>query len=220
MVGDGETAEIAYEYFTSDSNYEIVAFSAEKSFIKKQALFGLPVIPFEEIEQFFDPKDHKAFVAISFTQLNRLRTRLFNIAKNKGYTLCSYLSPKAFIGKNVEIGENCFIFENVTVQRSVKIGNNVTIWSGSFIGHRSVIGDNCFIASHVVISGFCDVGENCFFGVNSCITDAKKIAKDCIIGAGAVVVKDATKGMVYVGNPAKPLPGKNVDSFIKGKEMI
>lgn len=147
IVGDGETAEIAYEYFTGDSNYEVVAFSAEKNFMKNRTLFGLPVIPFEEIERFFDPKDYKAFVAISFTQLNRLRTRLFNITKAKGYTLCSYISPKAFTGKNVEIGENCFILENVTIQRSVKIGNNVTIWSGSFIGHRTVIGDNCFSSS-------------------------------------------------------------------------
>ncbi len=183
-------------------------------------LYGLPIIPFEEIERFFDPKEYKAFVAISFTQLNRLRTRLFNITKAKGYTLCSYISPKAFIGKNVEIGENCFIFENVTVQRNVNIGNNVTIWSGSFIGHHSLIGDNCFVAAHVAVSGFCDVGENCFFGVNSCITGAKKIAQDCIIGAGAVVIKDTTKAMVYVGNPAKPLPNKNVEAFIKGEKMI
>lgn len=188
--------------------------------MKNQALFGLPVIPFEEIERFFDPKDHQAFVAISYTQLNRLRTRLFKTAKAKGYTLCSYISPKAFIGKNVEIGENCFIFENVTVQRNVKIGNNVTVWSGSFIGHRSVIRDNCFIGSHVAISGFCDVGENCFFGVNSCTADAIKISKDCIIGAGAVILKNTFEGLVYVGNPAKPLSNKSVDLFIEGKEMI
>jgi sugar O-acyltransferase (sialic acid O-acetyltransferase NeuD family) len=188
--------------------------------MKNRMLFGLPVIPFEEIERFFGSKDCKAFVAISFTQLNRLRTRLFNIAKAKVYVLCSYISPRVFIGKNVEIGENCFIFENVTVQRNVKIGNNVTIWSGSFIGHRSAIGNNCFIASQVAISSFCDVGENCFFGVNSCVTSAKKIVQDCIVGAGAVVIEDTNKAMVYVGNPAKPLPNKNVELFLEGKEML
>jgi sugar O-acyltransferase (sialic acid O-acetyltransferase NeuD family) len=220
IIGDGETAEIAYDYFTSDSNYEVVAFSAEKNFIRNQTLFGLPVVPFEEIESFFDPKSHKVFVAISYTQLNRLRRRLFNIAKEKGYSLCSYISPKSFIGKNTEIGENCFIFENVTLQRGAKIGNNVTIWSGSLVGHRSIVRDNCFLAAHVAISGFCEVGENSFVGVNSCTAGGIKIAKDCVIGAGGVVVKDASEGKIYVGNPAKPLPNKNTELFIAGKELI
>ena len=220
IVGDGETAEIAYEYFTDDPKYEIVAFSAEKNFMKNQTLFGLPVIPIEELEAVFDPKKHKAFVAISFTQLNRVRMKLLNMVKDKGYSLCSYVSPKAFLGNNTEIGENCFIFENVTLQRAVKIGDNVTIWSGSSIGHRSVIRDNCFLASHVAISGFCDIGENCFLGVNSCTVGGVKIAKDCIVGAGAVVIGDTQEGRVYVGNPAKPLPNKNVSSFVSGEEMV
>jgi uncharacterized UPF0146 family protein len=35
IVGAGEFAEIAYEYFTHDSEFEVVAFSVEKSFIKE-----------------------------------------------------------------------------------------------------------------------------------------------------------------------------------------
>lgn len=220
IVGSGETAEIAYDYFTSDSQYEVVAFSVEKDFIKNLTLFKLPVVPFEELESFFDAKEYKLFVAVSFTQFNRVRTRLYNLAKAKGYSLCSYISPKAFVDKNVNIGENCFIFEGVVIQRGAKIGNNVIVWSGSFIGHRCKIGDNCFLASHVAVSGFCEVGENCFLGVNSCTVGGIKVGKDCIIGAGAVVISDAKETRVYVGNPAKPLPNKTVDSFIIGEEPI
>ncbi|MCL5948964.1 MAG: acetyltransferase [Candidatus Bathyarchaeota archaeon] len=220
IIGDGETAEIAYEYFTSDSNYEVVAFSAERNFRRNQTLFGLPVVPLEEIEKSYDPTRHKAFVAISYTQLNTLRRKLYNQAKQKGYSLCSYVSPNAFVGKNTEIGENCFIFENVTIQRGAKIGNNVTVWSGSLVGHRSVIGENCFVASHVAISGFCNVGENCFLGVNSCTVGGLKIGANCVVGAGAVLVKDACAGKVYVGNPAKPLPNKSTHVFISGEKTL
>ena len=220
IVGDGETGEIAYEYFTADTDFEVVAFSAEKKFLKNQTLFGLPVVAFEELEKAFNPKDCTVFVAVSFTELNRVRTRLLRIAKEKGFKTCSYISPKTFIGKNVEIGENCFIFEGVTIQRGAKIGNNVTIWSGSFIAHRSVIGDNCFISSQVAVSGFCNVGDNCFLGVNSCMKDKITIAKDTIIGAGAVVIEDTEPGKIYVGNPAKPLPNKTVEAFITGTAKI
>jgi ssRNA-specific RNase YbeY (16S rRNA maturation enzyme) len=33
IVGDSEFAEIAYEYFTYDSPYEVVAFSVEKEYL-------------------------------------------------------------------------------------------------------------------------------------------------------------------------------------------
>jgi sugar O-acyltransferase (sialic acid O-acetyltransferase NeuD family) len=220
IIGDGETAEIAYEYFTSDTNYEVVAFSAEKKFMKNNILFGLPVVPFEEVEKIYSPKDTKAFVAISFTQLNRLRTRLYKLTKEKSYIVCSYVHPKAFIGKNVELGENCFVFENVSIQRGVKVGNNVIFWSGCVIGHRSTIKDNCFFSEHLALAGLCDVEENCFFGINCCVSNNLKIAKDTIIGAGSVVLQNTEEAKNYVGNPAKPLLNKSIERFITNEESI
>jgi sugar O-acyltransferase (sialic acid O-acetyltransferase NeuD family) len=205
IIGDGETAELAYEYFSHDSPHDVVAFSVEQEFAKKQELFGLPVIHFEDLENHYDPADHAAFVAISYTQLNRVRARLYKQTKDKGYSLVSYISSKAFVWRNAEIGENCFILENNVVQYAVKIGNNVVLWSGNHVGHQTIIRDNVFVSSHVVISGYCDIGENCFLGVNSSLANNIKIAKDCLIGMGAVVNKDTEERKVYVGNPAKPL---------------
>jgi ssRNA-specific RNase YbeY (16S rRNA maturation enzyme) len=39
IVGIGEFAEIAYEYFTHDSPYNVVAFSAEKEYIDKKVIW-------------------------------------------------------------------------------------------------------------------------------------------------------------------------------------
>ena len=44
IVGAGETAELAYEYFTCDSPYEVAGFAVEKEFLKQNELFGLPVV--------------------------------------------------------------------------------------------------------------------------------------------------------------------------------
>jgi sugar O-acyltransferase (sialic acid O-acetyltransferase NeuD family) len=214
IVGDGETAEIAYEYFTYDSKYQVVAFSVEKAYRKHDTLFKLPVVPFEDLEKFYSPKKYELYIAISYTELNKVRTRLYKQAKAKGYKLASYVSSKAFVWHNVEIGENCFIFENNTLQYHVKIGNNVTLWSGNHIGHRTVIKDNTFVSSHVTVSGYCEIGESCFIGVNSTLVGAVKIADDCVIGAGAVVLHNTFRGLVYVGNPAHPLKDKtSFESF-------
>lgn len=197
IVGTGETAEIAYEYFSNDSDYSVVAFSVEREYLQESRLHGLPVIPFDGLAATFPPSAYQAFVAVSSTKLNRLRTRLFHCLREWGYTCASYISSHAFVWRNVEIGQNCFVFEDNTLQPFVKIGDNVILWSGNHIGHNTVIRDNCFLASHVVVSGYCDIGENCFLGVNSTVINNIKIGRDCFIGAGALIQKDTEEGVVY-----------------------
>lgn len=210
IIGAGELAKIAYEYFTFDSAYEVAGFSVEKDFLNETSLYDKPIVPFEEITTHFSPSDYHAFVAIPASQLNRLRTRLYLAAKEKNYSLATYISSRAFVWQNAEIGENCFIFENNTVQPFVKIGNNVILWSGNHIGHRTEIADHCFLSSHVVVSGYCKIGASSFLGVNSTLNDHVSIPNDCIIASGALVTKSLTEtGKVYYGAPAKELPKKN-----------
>lgn len=198
IVGDSAFAEVAHEYFDADSNYEVVAFSVEQSYLKCQDMRGLPVVPFESLESRFDPNTHEVYVAVVYTQLNRLRTRLAQAAKLKGFRLASYVSSRAFIWRNAEIGEHCFIFEDNTVQPFVSIGENVVLWSGNHIGHHSKIGNNCFISSHVVISGFCDVGESSFIGVNATVANNVSIERDNWIGPSSTIMQNTEAGALFV----------------------
>ncbi|APC91102.1 MULTISPECIES: acetyltransferase [Francisella] len=197
IVGSGETALIAYEYFHYDSEYEVEAFSVSEKYLQDTSLYGLPVAALETLEEKYSISDYEVYVAISSGKLNRNRTKVFDEVKAKGYKCASYVSSKAFVWKNVEVGENCFIFENNTLQPFVKVGNNVTLWSGNHIGHNTVIKDNCFISSHCVISGFCEIGENSFLGVNCTIENNIKIAKDNFIGARALIQKDTPERAFY-----------------------
>ena len=199
IVGASEFAEIAYEYFTLDSNFEVVAFSIERQYINLPTLVGLPVVPYEELEQLYPPDKYILFVAIPVSQLNRLRTRFYLDAKQKGYRFATYVSSRAFVWHDAKIGENSFIFENNVIQPFVIIGNNCVLWSGNHIGHRTVIHDHVFVASHAVISGFCEIGESCFIGVNSTFSDNVIIGRNCVIGAGALISKNTEQNKIYPG---------------------
>lgn len=217
IVGNSAFAEIAHEYFDADSNYETVAFSVEHDYLKQEEMRGLPVVPFETLETRFDPASHEVYVAATYTQFNRLRTRLANIAKEKGYRLASYISSRAFVWRNVEFGEHCFVFEDNTVQPFVRIGNNVVLWSGNHIGHHSQILDNCFISSHVVISGFCSIGENSFIGVNATLANNVTIGKDNWIGPNTAIMKSTEAGSMY--KTEQPDPAKvSAPRFFKIRE--
>jgi sugar O-acyltransferase (sialic acid O-acetyltransferase NeuD family) len=197
IVGDRVFAEIAHEYFTHDSEYEVVAFSVERDFIQHDRFRDLPMVPFESLEEAYDPADHSVHVAITYLQFNRVRARLATEARQKGFALATYVSSRAFVWRNVEIGEHCFIFEDNTVQPFVSIGSNVVMWSGNHIGHHSHIRDNCFISSHVVVSGSVDVGENTFLGVNSTLVNDISVGRDCWIGPAVTLTRDIEPGSFY-----------------------
>ncbi len=190
LFGDSAFAEVAYEYFTHDSPYEVVAFTVHQAYLQKNTLFGLPVVPFEQLNSLYPPHQYSLFIALVYNQLNRIRKRVYEEAQEKGYQLANYVSSKAAVWHNVTMGNNVFIFEQNTVQPFVKIGNNVILWSGNHIGHHTVLHNHIFMASQVVVSGFCELGDACFVGVNATIGNNIRIGADCLIGAGALVVKD------------------------------
>ena len=203
IFGTGDIGQLAHFYFTHDSPYEVVAFTADKEFITEKQLLGLPLISFEEIAEKYPPDKYSMFVALSYKNVNKIRAEKYYEAKKKGYKLVSYVSTRSVYWGDTEIGDNCFIFENQTIQPFVKIGNNVTIWSGNHIGHHSVIGDHCFITSHVVISGHVTIEPYCFLGVNCTIRDGLIIARESVIGAAATIVKNTIEKGVYIGKAAE-----------------
>lgn len=198
IFGLGDISQIAHFYLSDEKQYEIVAFSVNKNFLSQQEFEGLPVVPFENIESIYPPSEFKFFIPLGYTKVNKLREQKFLEAKEKGYRFISYIHPNVTIAKNVKIGENCFIFEDNTLQPFVTIENNCILWSGNHIGHHSTIKENCFIASHVVISGGCNIEKNTFIGVNATLRDHITIGKSNIIGAGALILSNTEDDKVYV----------------------
>jgi sugar O-acyltransferase (sialic acid O-acetyltransferase NeuD family) len=213
IFGILDTAEMAHYYLENDSDYKISAFTVNQKYIRETTFKGLPVIAFEEIEIKYPPKQYLLFAPMTAMKMNTLREKIYLEAKGKGYSFISYISSKATTFGN-NIGENCFILEDNTVQPFTVIGNNVVLWSGNHIGHHSRIDDHVFFTSHVVLSGHCHAESHCFFGVNATIRDYTHIAKGTLIGMGACITRDTEEWSVYTGNPAKKKEGIiSIDAF-------
>jgi sugar O-acyltransferase (sialic acid O-acetyltransferase NeuD family) len=211
IFGTTQFAQIAYYYLTHDSPYEVVGFTVNKEFMTQEKLFELPIIPFENIESNFSPSDYSMFVAVGYINVNKTRAKIYNKAKNKGYKLISYVNSKSTTWNDLDIGDNCFIFENNVIQPFTKIGNDVILWSGNHIGHHNIIKDHCFFASHVVVSGNVTIEPYCFLGVNSTIRDGIVIGSECVIGAGSLILENTKSQEVYTTEKAKLLSVKSND---------
>lgn len=81
------------------------------------------------------------------------------------------------------IGENCHVWQNVTIGKQ---------WPG---GEKPVIGNNVFVCTGSVVLGNITIGDN------------------VVIGANAVVTKSVPNNCIVAGNPAKIIKreGKRVD---------
>jgi sugar O-acyltransferase (sialic acid O-acetyltransferase NeuD family) len=203
IFGGGDIAQLAQYYFSTDSEYEVVAFTVDAAYRTETEFCGLPVVAFEEISKMYAPDRYELFVAIGYSRINAVRKEKYLAAKSKGYRLASFISSRAAILNDRRIGENCFILEGNTLQPFVAIGNNVTLWSGTLICHHAVIKDHCFIASQAVVSGGVEIGEQCFIGANATLRDHIEVGAKCVIGAGALLLADAEAEGLYLGAAAE-----------------
>jgi sugar O-acyltransferase (sialic acid O-acetyltransferase NeuD family) len=198
IFGASEIAELAHHYFTRDSEHEVVAFTVDQAYRQDDTFLGLPLHDFETIADHYPPTEYQMFVALSYARMNQVRAEKYHHARAKGYTLASYISTRCTWLTDHPAGDNCFILEDNTIQPFVRIGNNVTLWSGNHVGHEAVIEDHCFIASHVVISGHVHIHPYCFIGVNATFHNNLTVAPHTLVGAGAIITKDTVEKGVYV----------------------
>lgn len=201
IFGSSGQAEVMAYLLDVDSEYEVCAFTSTKEFIDKDEIYGKPFVAFENLEISFPPTEYEMHIAIGYTGQNKIREKFFFEAKKKGYKLLTYISSKA-TNYAKSIGENCFVFEDNTIQPFVEIGDNCILWSGNHIGHHSIVENAVFISSHVVISGHCRIGKNSFLGVNSTLRDGIQIAPFTTLGAGCLIVKHTEEGKTYIGQKA------------------
>jgi len=206
VFGNGQMAEMIFFYLTHDSLFEVVAFTVDQAYIKKDTLRGLPVVPFEQVEAVYPPTTYKMFLFLGFRDVNRFRERTYSLAKAKGYNLISYVSPHAVTWPGLVIGDNCFIDDKSVIGPFAEIGSNIYIGPCSLIGHNSFIKDHCFIAAGTIILGNVTVEPFCVIGANCTIKHGVTIRRECIIGAGSYISKDTKEKGVYITKPAELMP--------------
>jgi len=206
LFGTGLFGQLARYYIDHYSTQYVVSVVTESPISPDifNKMRGVQFCDFDIIQNIYPPHKYDMFVAVGYREMNSIRKEMYYKALDKGYYLPSFSFMHTSLYSNVGLGNNCFIFEDNTIQPFVDIGHNVILWSGNHIGHHSKIGDHNFISSHVVISGNVTVGESCFFGVNSTIIDGINIGDRCLIGARSLITRNAYSDSVYITRGTKP----------------
>lgn len=204
IFGTGSGAKTAYHHFSKSPMHRVVAFTVDSDLMSDDQFLNKPVVPFETVEEFYDPQSYKIFILLGFDNLNATRAHKYDIAKQKGYSLSSFVSPNTLIDDSVRIGENCFILDGQTINPNVEISDNVVLWSGNHIGDNSKIFEHVWISSHVCIGGNTKIGKETFIGMNATIFDSVEIGERNIIGAATNIGKNSDNDSVFVTGITSP----------------
>jgi len=203
IFGNGKIADVVFYYAKHECDFNVVAFTVDREYTGDKKFRDLPVIPFDEIKESYNPGEYSMFIAIGYQDLNRLRESKYLAAKKMGYEIVSIVSPISKLPSSVKYGENCFIMPPTLIHPEVTIGNNTFVWNGAMIGHHSTIGDNCWITSCTNISGVVKTGNNCFFAVNSTVGHGVNIGNNCFLGANTLVTKNLADKKVVIEESSK-----------------
>jgi len=213
IFGNSDFSKLLKWYIDYDDQRKVVAFCADKEFIKENTFESLPLIAFEEIENIYPPEEYDILLGIGYSKMNEIRKQIYYKCKQKGYKIASYIHSSVLIETD-HIGEGNIILEQTLIEPFVRIGDCNLIWYKISIAHNDVIGNFNTIAGMASLCGYVTIKNNCFIGNSSVIREHTTIDDYSLIGASAYVSKDADSYSVVVAPKGIILDGKKSTDFI------
>lgn len=147
-------------------------------------------------------------VAIGFSED---RKRLHQRVADCGLPAATIIHPLADVPPSVSIGDGSVILSGVRISPLVTVGRHVYLSHGCLIGHDCFIGDFATVLPGAAVSGDAVLGDACQIGSNAVVIERVSIGDNAVVGAGSVVLRDVRARHTVVGNPARPVKGREKD---------
>ncbi|AXK49637.1 acetyltransferase [Aliarcobacter trophiarum LMG 25534] len=183
LIGGGGHCHSVIDVIELENKYEIIGIVDIKENIGKKVL-NYPIIARDDdLEELFKTCKN-AVITIGHIKSNELRKKLFEKAKNIGFTFPSIISPIAYVSKHTFVDEGTVVMHNVLINANTKIGKNCIINTKALIEHDCIVEDNCHISTATVINGGVVVKSDSFVGSNATLKQSIKI--DGFVKAGSL----------------------------------
>ena len=212
VFGTGKIAACMTHYFERDSAFRIHAYTCDREFVQAAEFQGRPALPFDEIQKHYPPESYVMFVALGYQRVNRLRKAKYLEAKERGYSLVSYVSPK--VEGSFVLGDNCAVMDGAVIQPFAEFDNDVFVWGGAMVGHHARIGSHCWITGSANIGGSVELQEGSFVGLNATIGQEVRVGRNCVLGANSLSTRDVPADSVVVVRDTE-LHRLKTDQFIR-----
>lgn len=170
-------------------------------------VLGIPIVgEDEDLPRLKEEGWTDAFISVGSIGDTDLRRKLFQMVKETGFQIPSVIDPTAIIGREVKLGEGCFVGKRAVINSGSSIGVCAIINSGAIVEHDCLIGDFAHISPGAVLCGEATIGTDTHVGAGAVVKQQIAIGKQSVIGAGSVIVSDIPNNVTVYGNPGKEAP--------------
>lgn len=213
LFGNGVSAQCAYKYFATRSEYNFKGFCVDDSYIhSSRQLFGLPLMSFSEATHEFVERA-KIVICVGYQNMNKERAKITKRCVNSGWKVGN-LIPKELRPFLSEYGKGNILMPGVNVQPFVTLGDGNIAWPGSVIGHHTSIGSFDWFSANAAVGGNCKIGDFSFFGMNSVVSNGVTVDSENFLDASTHIKKCTANGSVFLGTSSLAAP-MNSKSFSK-----
>jgi sugar O-acyltransferase (sialic acid O-acetyltransferase NeuD family) len=208
IFGAGPAAEALSESVRQTGRLEPVAFVVDTDYYVGQvSLNGLPVVAFEHLVECFPPTEHRVLLALGWAEALERRRLARHRVLAAGFELADHVAVGAHVWHGIAFPGGTVVHPGAVIEPFVELGPGVTVRANAVLSHHSSVGADSFLANGAVTGGRVVVGERVWIGLGAVIRDGVTLGDRSFVGAGAVVVEDTEPDGVYVGVPARRLPG-------------
>ena len=200
--GRGGHAKVITDILKSSNTFEVVGYLDD---------LNLPQLGEEYLDRpVFSGRDHlQTLLADGIRHLVfgfadcRMRLKLTDYVKAKGFKLPVVVHPSAVIASDVRLGEGTVITAGAVVGVGTIVGRSAIINTLASVDHDCTIGAGAHICPGVRLAGNVRVGNAAWIGIGSIVSDGLSLGDECFLGAGSVVVSDIPAGVLAYGVPAR-----------------
>ena len=201
LIGGGGHCRSVLDCVLSTGKYKEIGIVDNDTSIP---VLGIPIIGTDDdLSKLFSAGWTDTFVSIGGIGSTVLRRKLYERAKELGFTIPSIIDPSAIIARGIEVKEGVFVGKKVVVNTGSKIDNCAIINTGAVIEHDCIVGAFTHISPGTILCGQVSIGGDTHIGAGSVVRQGIKIGHNSLIGAGSVVVKDLPDNVKAYGNPCR-----------------
>lgn len=120
----------------------------------------------------------------------------------------THIDRSVIIGDDVSIGEGSIILAGCVLTCDIVIGAHVVLMPRVVLTHDDFVGDFATLTAGATVGGRATIGRCAYVGMNATVRQDLSIGDGAVLGMGAVLVKDLPPGQVWAGTPAGPLAAR------------
>jgi len=203
-LGAGGHAKVILDMLFFYDQFEVVGLTSSDAGAVGQKVLGAPILGGDEMLPGLRAAGVAgAFIGVGSVGDNRLRRKLFDLARGLQFEMVNIIHPAATVARSVQMGVGVVVMAQAVLNPDVILGDNVIVNTGAQLDHDCRVGDHVHIAPGAHLSGGVQIGDCAHVGPGATLIQGIRVGEGALVGAGSVVLRDVPARVTVFGMPAR-----------------